>query len=111
MEYNGVLGEKMGQKSLDFLQALTPSSEGGGEQRNGGGRREEEEGFCINLKCDKVVVEDRGFEKICLKSCCRGQRHLLKKKIYKATVQDNGICLKKIIKKNYKTTMKTTIFS
>ena len=50
MEYNGVLGEEMRQKSLDFLRALTPLSEEEKENNREIKEMEEEKGFSRNLK-------------------------------------------------------------
>ena len=52
MEYNGVPGEEMEQKSLDFLQALMPSSKEEKDRKYYNREIEEieEEGFFTNLK-------------------------------------------------------------
>ena len=55
MEYNGVLGEEMGQKVLDFLQALTLSPEE--ELENKREMEEiEEKWLCRNLKHDNAII-------------------------------------------------------
>ena len=99
MEYNGVIGEEMRNKTPSpnvvvrgKNQALTSSSEGirRGEKWKKW-RREEEEESCSNFKHDeapvlnigflindKVVVEDNTFELNLLKSRYSRQRSLLR---------------------------------